>query len=192
MRSRALFDELMGACEGGMIATFQTLGITARAAIETGVYVGRQRVRPLTSAPTIYEPLDAVAGIHDAFDAIIVPVVEGGPRTYDGSVVVDLLAFDPSSPSRWWLRTGAGLVLGDYAIERADWLEEALDLYPDPLAWLRGECAGAVILNWQCAPCRLADVKTIIAQTCELGCRVEEALKRPAIDFPEIRIRTAA
>lgn len=65
--------------------------------------------------------------------------------------VVDLIAFDPKAPDRWYLRTGAGWALGHDAVRRATdgWGEpERLELHPTPLEWLRSGCSGACVAQW--------------------------------------------
>ena len=106
-------------------------------------------------------------------------------------MLVDLLAFDIDEPKRWWLRVGAGVILGSYWAEKADWLGEPLYLFGNPLSWLKAECQGAVILDWNCAAWRLAGVKKVIAETYELGCRIDKTFNRP-LGLPEIRVREVA
>ena len=181
MKSRDLMSELFAAVESRnadeRIGLFKRLGISGQAIVATGAFLATQRVRPIGDG--MYEP-DERGDEH-----LIIPVVEGG-------AIIDLLSFRPADPEHWFLRTGASAVLGEYRIERADWLDEPLRLFPHPLAWLKAKCAGAVILDWRCAPWRLVGIKTLISETYELACKVDGVLNRPAIDFPKIRVRQAA
>lgn len=114
---------------------------------------------------------------------------------------IDLLAFKPEKPSAWWLRSGEAALLGmgalhdaqDAACERAmvqRWnrtmrgeapVPDAppLRLFPDPLAWLRAECGGAVVVNWALAAYDLEGVERIECDNQALRAMVREALVRP-------------
>ena len=175
MNSRALALELLDAAENGMVETLRAIGVTSRGAINTGLYVGRQRVQPLSCG--LYEP-DPTGP-----EAIIIPAVE------PSGAVIDLVAFCADQPGQWWQRTGTATALGEKAIERADYLEEPLDLYPDPLGWLRAECRGATILDPGAAGWVLAGLKTVTPRGPDLAFALdlERWLKRP-VTLPSIRV----
>jgi hypothetical protein len=70
--------------------------------------------------------------------AIVVAEVVGGE-------VIDLIAFHPSTPGRWWLRLGAAELLG------AENLGERVFptiIRANPLRWLQGGGRGVCIVNW--------------------------------------------
>lgn len=85
-----------------------------------------------------YQPVD------DGAPAIIVPVL-------DAEELVDLLAFDPRRPERWWLRIGAVPLLGGdelaYLLLGPKLFAEPLWVHRTPLNWLRNSCHGVVILD---------------------------------------------
>ena len=49
---------------------------------------------------------------------------------------VDLVAWQPANPARWWLRRGAATVLGEQDIDRASCRSLPLHLFPTPMGWL--------------------------------------------------------
>jgi hypothetical protein len=59
--------------------------------------------------------------------------------------VVDLIAVDPDTPECWSLRTGAAVVLG--AVEDQIFLPHPVPVWRTPVAWLRAECHGLVLLT---------------------------------------------
>ncbi len=70
-------------------------------------------------------------------------------RGYDGEAVVDLVAWSIDDPTRWWTAIGAGVVLGEAfaANPNAGLCGEALRILRTPLAWLRAQCEGIVLLD---------------------------------------------
>lgn len=100
-------------------------------------HCGLAQIDPDT-AGRFYQPF--VGGV----PAIVVPVL-------DAEELVDILAFDPRRPHRWWLRTGATKFLG--GDELADLLlgprlfTDPICVHRTPLNWLRNSCRGVVILN---------------------------------------------
>ena len=61
---------------------------------------------------------------------------------------VDLLAFKFDSPTRWWLRLGDGVLLGQHNARLAQFKEEPVVVHATPLDWLRADCQGVVVLDW--------------------------------------------
>ncbi|MCA8907993.1 MAG: hypothetical protein KDA64_08930 [Rhodospirillaceae bacterium] len=64
--------------------------------------------------------------------AVVCPVIEAG-------ALVDLVAFRPSAPAKWWLRTGAAEVLGGDGLWHARIYGEPVRVMGNPLAWLRAD-----------------------------------------------------
>ena len=60
---------------------------------------------------------------------------------------VDIVAWLPKRPDRWWLRKGATTILGEWAIEVADATNEPLIMIETPFGWLKAGGGGAVILD---------------------------------------------
>ena len=86
------------------------------------------------------------------FPAVILAIWSPAPPsiycTVDDPEIVDLIALRTDNPGRWWYRLGEpGLILGEGryldAIER----DMPLKVFESPVAWLRGDCNGSVILD---------------------------------------------
>ena len=71
--------------------------------------------------------------------AVIVPVI-------DVDELVDLLAFNPREPEKWWFRDGAERLLNGGALGD-QLMDNHLRVFRTPLEWLKGGCAGVVIFN---------------------------------------------
>jgi hypothetical protein len=70
-----------------------------------------------------------------------------------GADVVDIVAFEPSNPSRWLLRTGDGWALGADAIAikvfNGEWEgDEPLPIHATPFDWLKSDMKGCCVINW--------------------------------------------
>jgi len=61
--------------------------------------------------------------------------------------LVDLLAFQPSDPTRWWLRLGQGVILGLHNARLALFEENPVFVHATPLDWLRNDCQGVTALD---------------------------------------------
>lgn len=75
---------------------------------------------------------------------VVTPLEERGE-------MLDLIAFDPSVPDVWYLRTGAGWALGCDAVADASegWdADQHLTLHATPLDYLRAGCTGACVTQW--------------------------------------------
>ena len=62
--------------------------------------------------------------------------------------VIDLVAWRVNHPTQWWLRRGVAVVLGEAAVDRADWLDLPLVLHSTPERWSRAGANGAAVLDW--------------------------------------------
>jgi hypothetical protein len=72
---------------------------------------------------------------------VVLPVVMDGD-------LVDIVAFRPSAPSEWMLRTGLGWALGLHrGLEPYTWGEPAV-VRESPLDWMRADCTGLVVLDF--------------------------------------------
>lgn len=79
--------------------------------------------------------------------------------------VIDIVAWLPAEPGRWWRRAGVLDVLGLGALALAELDGKPLRLYSTPAAWLgSGDPRGAVILDWTCDP------RTVLAAALEVEC----------------------
>lgn len=118
-----------------------------------------------------------------------------GVRDESTCELIDLLAFPPERPDRWRRRTGLADFLGREAVMRAGFTGEALDVFPDPLSWLRAGGYGAVILDWSVSlRLHFAGIPEIRAATADLGRRVDDRiqrepdLRRPRVVVPKERV----
>lgn len=90
-----------------------------------------------------------VEGDHYVLDAygiemVIVACFKAPPRLRDGrwrapSEIIDLIAFDPAAPGRWWTRCGLVAALGEEML--SEFSDDLVRIWRSPLAWLK---AGAV------------------------------------------------
>ena len=61
---------------------------------------------------------------------------------------MDLLALRLDKPETWWRRVGElGLILGEDHYLDAIGTGAQITVFDSPVAWLRGNCAGACILD---------------------------------------------
>ena len=77
------------------------------------------------------------------------PVIVMGVSEHPDEEIIDIVAFQPSDPTRWWLRLGNAVVLGLHNARLAVFKEEPVLVHATPLDWLRAECHGAVVLDWR-------------------------------------------
>ena len=83
---------------------------------------------------------------------IITPVWAGpAPSIFEDvehPILLDLLAWHPENPDTWFYRIGAtGLFLGEHYYLAAIRSAKPFRAFATPLAWLQGDCAGAVFLD---------------------------------------------
>ncbi len=84
--------------------------------------------------------------------AFILPAWDGpAPSIYSGvenPVLIDMLAWRPDDPARWWYRQGdVDVVLGAAHLDLAHAEAWPISLHRTPLDWLRAGCRGAVLLD---------------------------------------------
>lgn len=108
--------------------------------------------------------------------AIVQPVSEtGAPGDRE---LVDLIAWHPARPTRWWMLEGLALHLGPWPTDG-----EAR-LVATPLAWLR-DTTTLCILNYGELG-RLLELRRILVPDRQLGVRIHDELRRLAL--PEIEV----
>ena len=126
--------------------------------------------------------------VPEGHPAIIIPVsYDYAPGCLDP---LDLIAFTPARPDRWYHRTGWGDVLGEDAIERAWLLEQPLTMHATPLDWLQAGGHGTCILDWSAARFALGNVRAFNCPTREYGLKLQRALSEP-VQPVDIRIPEA-
>ena len=181
MTSVDIVSELAHTCQQRPVMTrLQALGVP-RPVLTTPLGIdglfGVSRVR--TYQDGSYEPAE------DGVGAIIIAVIEHDELS-------DLLAFCTTDPSRWWLRLGLAVYLGEEHADYAALLHEPLRLFNSPLSWLRAGCDGAVVLDWRFGPSSLFEVSEIVTEDLQHGEQVEQRLRELDPAFPRVTIPRAA
>lgn len=112
---------------------------------------------------------------------------------FQGGTLVDIVAWRTLQPDRWWLRTGNGWALhADDLLMVERWSAAAPLLHASPLAWLRSEAVGSVILDWS-APeiAQLRNHRVIACSDRTVADTLDRALRAtvrmPSIDIKEMR-----
>jgi hypothetical protein len=91
---------------------------------------------------------------HGDAKAFVLPVRVGNPLTAEVNdpikavrhgTLIDLIALSPAYPNQWALRLGNATWLG--AIEPQFLMPEPVPVWRTPLAWLRNDCRGLVLLS---------------------------------------------
>ncbi len=142
---------------------FEDLGVTREATLRAG---GLTWSRVSTVGGRCYTPSPA------GHVRVIMPVWAGpAPSIYQAvehPVLADLIAWHPDRPTRWWYRIGdPGAVLGADNLELAHAEELPISFATTPLDWLRGDCRGAVLLDFCEAHGRAEDEADAAAATTE-------------------------
>lgn len=147
MNSRELFSEYAAALRNTEFADLAPLiaaGIGGRAismllpALDRVVIVDRANYRPDPDGGVVYViPVRAEHPSTPESRDADVAVADGG--------LIDLLAFHPSHPQRWSLRLGNAEWLGAVAPQFMG--PGRVPVWRSPLAWLRAECRGIVLLT---------------------------------------------
>jgi hypothetical protein len=131
---------------------------------------------------------------------IVLPVVEDW-------TLIDLMAFRPSVPGDWLLRTGNGFALGleeglgvwtaylpadPAAVPPRYQVGSPLHLFSDPLDWVRGGRQGVCVVDWGSPDIRrLAGLPVVTVSDHATGKLLRQALTRP-VQFPKIEIMGVA
>jgi hypothetical protein len=102
----------------------------------------------------------------------------------------DLVAWTPSKPERWRLRTGTAMLLGAEAVAIESLEDGPLYLEPNPAAWIAAGAdrhERACILDWSPPQVRLALAQArhrrIVCANLRLGQRLASAVKPPPEDW---------
>lgn len=206
MKTSAMIDELTAAAAAitpAQEAWLVAQGVEARVQRRAGAW-GRGRVHPDRPDRGLYLPADCRRGAGGTVDVLVQAVLRRPLTAGRGRFcLLDLLAWDPRSPSSWWLRIGGGpLLLGQGALDDAaaeDWDEHlmggprpGLRLYPTPLAWLAAGAPddGAVVLDDGGRPWRdlFAGVERITVAEEAFAAEVHKRLRKrpPAPRLPEV------
>ena len=104
------------------------------------ITLGRSRIRTYSDGSFMREPED---------DALPVITMVVNDECFN---FLDIVAWQPGLPGRWWLEYGQTDVLGLPAISYAEFNENPLTLFETPLAWCLGRGTGACLLSWDVDP----------------------------------------
>ena len=104
----------------------------------------------LDQATRSWQPVSS----HEGTPVLVVPLGDRAPHDMSLESLDDLLAFEPDKPERWYWLHGGVPILTPEALDKARHFEEPVRLHSTPLAWLKADCEGAVVLDWDsiCAP----------------------------------------
>ena len=103
----------------------------------------------------------------------------------DDAQPIDMVAWHMAQPSRWWLRRGAGVLLGEIEVEHAVTYGEPLRVHRTPLGWLRAAGEGVVILDWGAAWFYLRDLR-LAAEDHDHPAELQRRLQPPCSPGPRI------
>ena len=117
-------------------------GITIKAILRAGD-LGVQRI---SAVGRLYMPSS------EGFPAVILAIWSPAPPSIytivENPVIPDIIAFRTDAPDKWWHRIGEqGLVLGEDQYLTSIETGAPLKVHDTPLAWLQGNCDGAVFLD---------------------------------------------
>ena len=132
-----------------------------------------------------YEPAS------DGIEMVLVPSFEAPPRLPDGrwrapNEVVDLLAFRPADPGRWWSRRGIVAALGEESLTSFD--HASVWVSRDPLKWLQVGATGICPVDLDPAAVRdvLLRLPGIDAEDVAHGREIEALMSRSWTRLPPI------
>lgn len=115
------------------------------------------------------------------------PVILMGVSEHPDEGLVDLVAFEPSNPARWFLRLGNAVVLGLHNARLALFEEAPVFIHATPLDWLRANCQGCAVLDWKADLLSHLDGEGVLAADDTIQRRLQQNFKQH-IHIPEIRI----
>lgn len=134
-----------------------------------------------------YEPAS------DGVEMVLIASFEVPPRLPDGrwrvsNEVVDLLAFRPVDPSRWWSRRGIVAALGEESLPSFD--DASVWVWRDPLAWLKSGAIGICPIDPDPASVRdvLLQLPGIDAEDVAHGREIESLMSRSWTRLPPIYV----
>lgn len=143
-------------------------GVTGHATIKAGMY----GVSPIVIRGTAFEFAD------DGKEAFIQPVYFGDAPAWGSHGLIDLVAWFPRRPDRFWTHSGDAWAMGEHLAEPW-WLEEPIQIWRRPLDWLRAGGSGLCVLEWETARYHLRDF-TLISEGFRHGIQLEKLLTIPA------------
>jgi hypothetical protein len=155
--------------------------------------------RPIVGVAAVETGNDGWFQVSDHGELMLV-IADGVPDGVGWRTIDDVVAIDPSIPSRWWRLTGNVDVLGcnlnadkiDYSIT----IKEPISLYASPTEWLQHGGDGLCVLDWSATLTHVfrgLPVRCSPAIARRLRAKVrDEALAQLVIDIQEVRHAIAA
>ncbi len=104
---------------------------------------------------------------------------------------IDLVAWYPKAPARWWLRRNIAVLLGEIEIVHAEVYGEAIQVHKAPLDWLKAGGDGIVILADPADAFPYLRGIKIVAEDVAHGMELERCLRPPEPALPHIFVRQA-
>ena len=104
---------------------------------------------------------------------------------------VDLVAWHPKVPARWWLRRGIAVLLGEIEIVHAEVYDEPIQVHRTPLDWLKAGGDGIVLLTDPADAFSYLRGLKIVAEDVSHGLELERRLRPPVPELPHIFVRPA-
>lgn len=118
-----------------------------------------------------------------------VPVIVMGVSEHPDEPIIDIVAFQPSDPTRWWLRLGNAVLLGLHNARLAVFEEAPVLVHGTPLDWLQAECRGCCVLDWNADILSRLEGYGVLTDAAT-GKRLEGAFQRH-IHIPPVRVMEA-
>lgn len=145
-----------------------------------------------TPRPARVRPEGGLFAFDDTGPGMLIQPVTDGPQAsiFTGvadPAVVDLLAYQPDAPARWYLFRGeSALALGQDAIRDAAVTGDPLRLFRTPLTWLAGGGDGACLLDWRRWRSLLAGVDRLVGEDDAHDREITRLLRADRSDLPDV------
>ncbi len=155
-----------------------------------------QRAAPRWCAPGVYRVTAHIAGSlwtpnswGEALHAT--PVFDGDFPVADSleqMALCDLVAWLPSKPARWWLRTGAATLLGRQHLVWARQDQTPLSVFATPRAWVESGGDGICLLQPEALD-ELFGLTELRCRDVRVAQRIDAALRRglPRVTVPRVK-----
>lgn len=133
---------------------------------------------------------------HNGREMMLITIFKFPPYLSNGSPrlvneIIDIIAFDPATPSQWWSRCGNVAVLGEEMRYSLD--EKSVLAVGNPLSWLRKGAMGVCPVDPDPAPVR--DVLILLPsiyveeEDVELGRKIKRLLDHHCNNVPTVYVR---
>jgi hypothetical protein len=127
----------------------------------------------------------------DGTGMLIQPVTDGPQASLATGVtdplLLDLLAYRPQTPDRWYLLRGeTGLLLGADALILAAAQDRPLRVHRTPLSWLQAAGDGVCLLDWTRCRRTLAGVPRLIGEDAAHDAWIRQQLRADHDGLPDV------